>query len=319
MSLPGRELAPTIDANRRGELKVHVLTKIFIVLVSLLALLLVPLVVVYAYNEDSVKAKYLGADAQAATAVDRLGAAQAVHAAENTRLQLEIQELKSEQLALAKERDVAAADIREMQIELAGAESQQAKIRADLAKLASGVSAGQELMGGLLSEVRTMRSDALAAERRAVELDEALRDRDAQLEVAVAARRALQEELQQLREGHAKALEQLAMYVTRFGELGEMAGRSGRRPAPPIDRDLDAQIINVRRSSNQKLAEINAGSRDGVKEGWELTIGRGGTFIGKLRIISVDINRSTGIVELESEERGRVEPGDRVYGRAGRG
>ena len=80
MSLPGRELAPTIDANRRGELKVHVLTKIFIVLVSLLALLLVPLVVVYAYNEDSFKAKYLGADAQAATAVDRLGAAQAVHA-----------------------------------------------------------------------------------------------------------------------------------------------------------------------------------------------------------------------------------------------
>ncbi len=91
MSLPGRELAPTIDASRRGDLKVHVLTKIFIVLVSLLALLLVPLVVVYAYNEDSFKAKYQVADAQAATAVDRLGAEQAVHAAEITRLQLQIQ------------------------------------------------------------------------------------------------------------------------------------------------------------------------------------------------------------------------------------
>ena len=43
----------------------HILTKIFVVLVSLLAVLLVPLVVVYAYNEDSYKAKH---DAAVATA-----------------------------------------------------------------------------------------------------------------------------------------------------------------------------------------------------------------------------------------------------------
>ena len=36
----------------------HILTKVFIVLVSMLAVLLVPLVVVYAHNEDSYKAKY---------------------------------------------------------------------------------------------------------------------------------------------------------------------------------------------------------------------------------------------------------------------
>ena len=47
----------------------HVLTKIFIVLVSLMAVLLVPLVVVYANNEDSFKAKYQAASAQAAPGV----------------------------------------------------------------------------------------------------------------------------------------------------------------------------------------------------------------------------------------------------------
>src|SRR5688572_12349172 len=54
----GRSQQP-IDRTRSKRISpVHVVTKIFIVLVSLLAVLLVPLVVVYAHNEDSYKAKY---------------------------------------------------------------------------------------------------------------------------------------------------------------------------------------------------------------------------------------------------------------------
>ena len=40
----------------------HVLTKVFIVLVSLLSVLLVPLVVVYSHNEDSYKSKFEESD-----------------------------------------------------------------------------------------------------------------------------------------------------------------------------------------------------------------------------------------------------------------
>ena len=83
--------------------------------------------------------------------------------------------------------------------------------------------------------------------------------------------------------------------------------------------DLDATVVSVRRGAEQTLAEINAGSRDGVQEGWIMTIGRSGNFLGNLRIIAVDINNATGIVELEDPNgRGRVEAGDRVYARRGR-
>jgi hypothetical protein len=66
------------------------------------------------------------------------------------------------------------------------------------------------------------------------------------------------------------------------------------------------------------LAEINAGSRDGLKPGWVLTIGDGGTFIGNLRITEVDVNRSVGVVELEdAANRGEVRVGQRAVARAG--
>ena len=47
-----------------------------------------------------------------------------------------------------------------------------------------------------------------------------------------------------------------------------------------------------------------------------MMIGRDGNFLGNLRIINVDINHATGVVELEdTSTRGQVEAGDRVYAR----
>ena len=293
----------------------HVLTKIFVVLVSLLAVLLVPLVVVYAHNEDNYKGKFQSAETRAAIAVQELQQIGETHATERAQLQQQLQGLMSDKEALAKDRDTAMADVRGLRKDVALATSRQDKITAHLSTITAAVDAGQKLMEALMDEVRTMRSEALSAERRAVELDEALRDKSKQLEVAVAARRAMQEEIQQLKEEHARALDQIAVYGQKYGRLEQ----EGFEPIAPLQTDLDATVVNVRRGLQQTLAEINAGSRDGIKEGWEMTIGRRGTFLGILRIITVDINRATGVVELEDPEgRGRVEAGDRVFTRAGR-
>jgi hypothetical protein len=50
-----------------------------------------------------------------------------------------------------------------------------------------------------------------------------------------------------------------------------------------------------------------------VKVGWIATVGRGGDYVARLRITAVDINRATGVLEMESEAaRGLVSVGDRV-------
>ena len=75
----------------------------------------------------------------------------------------------------------------------------------------------------------------------------------------------------------------------------------------------ETTVLDVSRGADRVLVEVDAGSRDGVQEGWILTIGNEGTFIGKLRIIEVDINRSTGILSLENASRGKIEIGHRAY------
>ncbi|MCH7849143.1 MAG: hypothetical protein IIB53_12355 [Planctomycetes bacterium] len=291
----------------------HVLTKIFIVLVSMLAVLLVPLVVVYAHNEDSYKSRYEQERAAASTANMLLQQAQTASSSAQARSELELQELSLGKSQLTRDLQDANAKLRQLEAALASSEKLQANIDAKLAVLATSAMAGQELTESLVNELRTLRQDAMQDAKRVVQLDEALRDVSAQLQVAVAARRAVQEELQQLREELAQAVNTARIFEEKYGRL-----EGG--PLPPPVRNLDATVVNVRRGADQTLAEINAGSRDGVEEGWIMMVARGGNFLANLRIIAVDINRSTGVIELEdTDSRGEVQPGDRVLARSGAG
>ena len=148
-------------------------------------------------------------------------------------------------------------------------------------------------------------------------LEEELGIIKSQLEVAEAARRALQEEVQQLNDERDQAVDKIARYVAYIGELP--SARAGAAAGTlPADRNLSATVISVRRSEGSTLAEINAGSRDGVQEGWVLTVADGSKFIGNLRIIEVDVNRSTGVIELEdANNRGSVRSGQRAIARKG--
>jgi hypothetical protein len=292
---------------------VHVLTKIFVVLVSLLAVFLVPLVVVYAYNENSYKSMYLEAEAQTQIARDLQATATARHGAMEGRLQEEIADLRQTNANLMRSRNEALVEIRQLESRLVAAESLKAEIQAELAKLASGVQTGSQLATNLVEELQGARRDALVAERQRVELDEALRDVSSQLEVAVAARRALQEELQRVTEQQAQTMARVSEYVARFGELGEATVAT----SVVADRSLTTNVVGVRRSADQVLVEIGAGSRDGVRVGWVMTIGRGSQFLGNLRIIEVDVNRATGVVSLENPARGLVDIGDVAQSFAG--
>jgi hypothetical protein len=294
---------------------VHVLTKIFIVLVSLLAVMLVPLVVTYAYNENAYQKRFADAEAQADAAQANLSAAAARHGAVETRQTAEIQRLMEVNAGLRRTADDLQADVRQLESELALARNMDTEINAQLSTLAKSVDAGQVLTESLITELRNLRREALASERQKVELDEALRDVSAQLDVAVEARRALQEQLQRLQDEHATALDTIGKYVATVGQLSDevLLGSAGTRP----DRNLSSTIIGVRRSNDQVLAEIDAGERDGVKVGWTMTISHGGKFIATLRIINVDINRATGVVEQEdANTRGVVEIGNRASAHA---
>jgi chromosome segregation ATPase len=294
---------------------VHVLTKIFIVLVSLLAVMLVPLVVVYAHNEDSFKARFQQAELQASAARTASEAAQLRLSNAVVEHQAAKEKLALEANGLQRERDQHAAEVRRLESELADARMLQTEIHTNLTTLASSVDAGQQLLDSLIGELRSLRTTALQSERKVVELEDVNRDIAAQLQVAVAARRALEEELQRLKDEQAQAMATIAV-ARENGFLPEVATTAFSGIAP--DRTLTTSVVEVRQNDEQTLVEINAGSRDGVKEGWRMTVSRGADFVANIQIIEVDINRSIGKVVLDNPSIGAVRSGDVCWAAAGR-
>lgn len=290
----------------------HVLTKIFIVLVALLAVMLVPLVVVYAKNEASFRDKYLNASNELAAVNQTLESA---HINYGRQIEIKGGEIKSRDETIVSLR----SQVREKNLQLDRAESdlattksQQSQLNNQLKLLVTSLDSAQQLTDQLVGEAGQLRTEGLQTLRQNAELQIVVRESDRELEVLYAAVRSLKEEVQRLSEAQGKAVETIAKHVALHGELDEVTtGKIG----PPIDRKVVTSIIDVRPSEGLMLAEIAAGQRDGIQKGWIMTIGDGnGNYIGRLRIIDVDISRSVGIAEAADGKPARdVRSGFKAY------
>ena len=297
----------------------HILTKIFVVLVALLTVAIVPLVAVNATNEASFQKKFKDAQTAQKAAEATLESERAVWTASKERVEADLSAAKSQVADLQKQLDSKAAAVRKAEQELAGAKAAQASVASSLEIMAQTGKATGELTDSLVAELKTLRTRTMESEKRLVEMQEAYDKSQSELEVADAARRALQEENKRLGDEKDRAVATIAEYVASVGELNRArAGAVGENARVVATKNLAATIINVRRGNGAPLAEINAGSRDGVKAGWVLAIGEGSTFVGNLRITEVDVNRAVGVIELEdSAARGEVKVGQRAVARAG--
>jgi len=295
---------------------VHVLTKIFIVLVALLAVMLVPLVVVYAKNETTYKQRYVAADADRAAAEAASTSAQVNYAAEIAKLQGDVARL-SEQLG-QKEATLTGKDteLAQLESELAGSQMQFSQLGAELKQLVSTNQAAQNLVTQLVSEANELRTQTLQSARENAELVTRVREMDRELAVANAAVRSLREEVQRLSEVTTEQLKFIDVALQTHPDLRDRARRgSAGEVAPVIDVKVVANVIDVRASDQGRtLAEIDAGQRDGVKVGWEMTLADAqGTYLGRLRIIEVDVNSAVGIAETASGEAASVSVGAKAY------
>jgi TolA-binding protein len=298
---------------------VNVVTKIFIVLVSLLAVLLVPLVAVNASNGAALKKRIIDLKGQVTEASAMTDAESASRQRAEAELQQQIRDLEVHRDQVQQSNTTLQGTIANRERELNGYDSRMASFEASLKVLTETDRSKAQLAEALVGELREVRDRAISSERRIVDLQEYLGDVENQLEVADAARRQLQEQVVRLSEDKDHAVGTIAKYVAFVGELPEArAGATSGGARVPADRDLSATVIAVRRSADGTLAEINAGTRDGVTDGWVLAITDGSRFVGNLRIIETDINRATGVIELEDvAARGEVKPGMRAIARKG--
>ena len=306
----------------------HILTKIFVVLTSLLSVALVPLVMLNTANEETFKKRWT--DEQNVSKLAAFNNDVAQRSRETaTRLSQEL--AKDLEIKLAKaqiERDAAISDAALINGMVASNKAQLDRLASNLQIFAESDKIKSELVTTFSAEVVKLRNMLTKADRENVQLDDTVANLTSENEVVKAQLRQTQEQLKQAADDRDKtaadaknANDQLKKYGTYAGALpqarpGATSGANGEAKIP-ADRSLSATIINVRRGADSTLAEINAGSRDGVQPGWVLSIADGGKYVGNLRITTVDVNRSVGVVELEQASKGEVRTGLRAIARKG--
>ena len=297
----------------------HLLTKILVVLVALLVAALVPLAAVSATNQATFKSKAADAEAKQKAAQTELSVANDAYNASVAAVQAKLSGLEAQIRAVSMERDKEVQMRADKERDLERARIELADLKGQVAAMSANDSLQTKLIDAMRQDIEGARDQYLAAEKVRVDLQDTLARLQGDLDSESAAKRQLQEQPQKVSEERERAVAESQRYAALHGSLAPRAGAAPDAGLPvAADRSLSATLIDVKREPDAVLAEINAGSRDGVKEGWVMTIADGSNFMGNLRIVQVDVNRAVGVVELEdTEARGEVKPGQRAIARKG--
>ena len=293
----------------------HILTKIFIVLVTLLAVAMVPLVATFTMNENSYRTKYRAADDQRRVATVRAQDAETSLAAQRMQLQQEIDSRQGTIDSLRSQSAQSLATISSLEARIGTLEAQVAQSNANLQTLTNASDVNSELKERFVNENYNLREEVIDSERMVMEMEDQLEQARYEADEARRASQKSKEERYNMEKQLDALQARIDAYVSKYGELEAVtAVEAGIAP----DRTMTSTVLTVSRNNDDVLVEINAGSRDGVQEGWIMTVGDDGTFLGRLQIEDVDINRSIGRVTLEDASRGLVVPGSTVFAMKGR-
>ena len=297
----------------------HILTKILVVLVALLIAALVPLAAVSSTNQSVYKQAAADAQANLKKAEAEGNVANDAYNASIAAVQAKVSALEAQLRAATMERDKETQMRADKERDLERVRIELADLKGQVAAFSANDTLQTKLIDAMRQDIEGARTQYLAAEKARVELQDSLARIQGDLDSETAAKRQLQEQLQKVSEDKERAMADVQRYAALHGSAAPRAGATSDAGLPVVaDRSLSATVIDVKREPDATLAEINVGSRDGVKEGWVMTIADGSNFVGNLRIVQVDVNRAVGVVELEdSESRGEVKSGQRAIARKG--
>lgn len=264
----------------------HILTKVFVLFAAVLSILMAALSISYTVNADRVVADYRNALSRADLAQNDMNSIKST----------------SSQLVAAKEEELTSArdelasreaDIRrleaansELRITLRSAEAARESITAKIAELGVAVETQARIIDEYKNELSRLRRAELDYRDERLDLEKKLSDLESQVIVYEQVKRALEEQLTEVRNTLADA-------TARAGGAAPAARNVPTEiPGPQIRGSVD-QVMNDPATGNL-LVKINLGSNDRVRQNSRLYVHRGQTYLGELVIFQVDLNHAIG-------------------------
>ena len=266
----------------------HILTKIFVLIASILAVAMSALAVSYTVNADRIVQDYK--DALAATE-----AAEAASAAERAQNEQRREQLAAEIEQLRQSLATGEGEMRALEAQLASARSAEREARDEassisgkISQLGVAVQTQSELIDSYKDEVTSLRADELRFRDERLDLEDRLADLQSQVLVYEQTNRALREQLTE-----AQRAAQGGAVATRT------TGTTASSPKEILGPVVRGQVLETRRdpATGDLLVRIDLGSNDRVRDNVRLYLARGGsTYLGDVVVLRTDLNFAIGRV-----------------------
>lgn len=272
-----------------------ILTKIFVVLTTILAVLLVPLMVAYVNNTDHYKGELESTQKQLAAAVER---AQIVEVQLTNRQKEDSAreaEMQGTIASLQNKLNERAAQIQTLQATMIAKEDELTRKSADLSAAVRAKEQSQQIIDKLNTEVLQRRKEAIEAQRDLLAVTDQLQEKTADLE-------SLNEQVRLLQEQLADLDAQLAD-AKKAQLTGAPSGGTASAPSTPAATTLTGTpvrglVTQVESVADDTYVAINLGSNDDVSPGMSFIIHNNGQYIASMVVTKVDLNASAGRVTL---------------------
>lgn len=287
------------------------LTKAFVVLVTILSVLLAALTTSYVASTGDIRAQLEDTEQQLAAErqekqqlVSELAAMDQRRQRQLDNLRNQIDDLNGQVTSLQSERQSLETDLL----------AERARVTELTASL-SGLDASNQQIAGLLEDVTEelgqrrdqvvdQQQKLIEATDRVASLDSQLASYDRQVRRLREEKVALEAEHRELRAYWDQVPREVRVRIASADEQLE----DGGTVRPP--HAIEGQVVRVERSGDETIVQINVGTNDAVAQNMEFVVSREGQFIGALLIERVDDDAAVGRMTLREQS---VQQGDRIY------
>jgi chromosome segregation ATPase len=286
---------------------VHILTKVFVLFAAVLSIMMAALAISYSVNADRITADYRDAQANAESAILAQSALSAAHGQEKSALQDDLTRLQDELASRDADTRRLEASNSELRIALRQAEAGRESISSKIAQLGVTTETQAKIIDEYKSELSRLREAELSYRDDKIDLEKSLSDYESQVIVYEQVKRALQEQLAEVRMALANAVN---------GTTTTTGVAQGPEEIPNLVRGSIDELVNDPQSGDT-IVKINLGSNDEIRENTLLYIHRGNNvFLGELVIFRVDLNHAVGRIAYTVANQ-TIREGDQVTSKIG--
>ncbi|RMH25725.1 MAG: hypothetical protein D6692_10330 [Planctomycetota bacterium] len=262
----------------------HILTKVFVLFAAVLSILLAALSISYTVNADRITADYRNAMAAKEKAEADRAAFAATQGQQLAAMEESLQASRNE--LATREADIRRLEAAntELRINLRQAEAARESITAKIAELGIAVETQAKIIDEYKTELSRLRQAELDYRDEKIDIEKQLSDLESQVIVYEQVKRALDEQIEDLRRSLAMA---------QNGGVEPTQARTAVELTGPIVRGRVDQV-RTDPATGQMLVQVNLGSNDRLRENTRLYVHRGSTYLGELVVFQVDLNHAVG-------------------------